>query len=401
MERQHSSAALSKMKEWASLPLVPDGDSERYMGRITAILFALLIALVVTPAPAFAVDITPSDRVVTRVNVRAGPSVVEPVVGKLLPGETAELLSAMPNWYQIRLTNSVEGFASKSWTVEVTPTSVSNQIRIGTWNIKKLGHGSAKNYTLLASIIDQQFDLLTVIEVMQKQGGHPGYDSLLAHLGSGWEGLVTDSPRPRSSSGNAEFYAVLYRPNRLSLCVGWNGLRYHQDNDGSLTGVGENRFVREPAYGCFFARSATGTVGCDFELAAYHATWADGNEDEIQAEVTHLQEVYQSMASAVSGEKDLYIIGDFNLTPDILADTVSAADRTNGTGSTLNSRGMRTSNLYGHLLVYDEDASQELQGNAEVIDVVSMSSSPKAFYKTVSDHLPIVVTMECGGADDD
>jgi hypothetical protein len=378
-----------------------DGELEWHVGRIIAILLALLITLVLVPLAAFAAEITPSDRVVTRVNVHAGPSTVETVVGKLQPGDRAELLSVVPNWYHIRLTDGIEGFVSRTWTVEVNPAGDSNLIRIGAWNIKKLGHGSSKNYALLASIVDQQFDLLTVIEVMQKQGGHPGYDSLLASLGSGWAGLVTDSPRPRSGSGNAEFYAVLYRPDQLSPCVGWHELSYHQDNDGSPTGTGENRFVREPAYGCFVAWNSAGAVGCDFVVAAYHATWADGNEDEIQAEVAHLPEVFQAMASAVSGEKDLFVIGDFNLTPNILADTVPIADRTNGTGSTLNSRGKRTNNLYDHLLVKDEDASQELRGNAEVIDVVLMASSPRTFYKTVSDHLPIVATMDCSGADDD
>jgi hypothetical protein len=372
---------------------MPDGDLERRMGCITTILYALLILLVLMPAPAFTADIAPSNRVVTRVNVRIGPSTEEPVVGKLQPGDTAELLSAVPSWYQIRLTNGVEGFVSKAWTVEVIPASSSNLIRFGSWNIKKLGHGSSKNYPLVASIVEQQFDLLTVVEVMQKQGGHPGYDSLLANLGHGWAGVVTDSPRPRTGSGNAEFYAVLYRPERLTPCAGWNDLRYQKDNDGSPTGVGENHFVREPAYGCFVARNAADTVGCDFEVAAYHATWAEGNEDEIRAEVAYIQEVFQSMAAVVTGEKDLYIIGDFNLNPDILADAIPFADRTNGNGSTLNSLGKRTSNLYDHLLVYDEDSSQELRGDAEVIDVVSMASSPKTFYKTVSDHLPIAGTM--------
>jgi hypothetical protein len=368
------------------------------MHRITPpILVSLVLGFLVLSGPALAVDIVPSDRVVGWVNVRSGPSIEEPVVGKLHPGEAAELLASFARWHAVRLNNGIQGFVSKAWTAEVE----ARPIRIGTWNIKKLGHGSSKDYTLVASIIDKHFDLLTVVEVMQKQGGHPGYDTLLTQLGSDWAGVVTSSPRPNTNSGNAELYAVLYRPDRIAPCVGWSELQYHPDHDGGPTGTGEDRFDREPAYGCFAAQNASGEVGCDFLVAAYRATWADGNEDEIVAEIEHLPRVFEAMSDAMPGEKDLLIIGDFNLVPEILSDAVSKPDRTTGTGSILNSRGSRTQNLYDHLLVGDESATQELRGDAEVLDVVAEANTPKAFYETVSDHLPIVAKMECSGADDD
>lgn len=59
------------------------------------------------------------------------------------------------------------------------------------------------------------------------------------------------------------------------------------------------------------------------------------------------------------------------------------------TGSALNLTGSRTANLYDHLLVDDLGASKELVGNARVLDVRNEAASPKVFYKTVSDHLPI------------
>ena len=71
---------------------------------------------------------------------------------------------------------------------------------------------------------------------MQKQGGHPGYHDLLARLGRAWAGLQTNSPRPRTGSGNAGFCAVLYRPERVTPCAGWDGRRYQQDNDGAPLG---------------------------------------------------------------------------------------------------------------------------------------------------------------------
>jgi hypothetical protein len=114
-----------------------------------------------------------------------------------------------------------------------------------------------------------------------------------------------------------------------------------------------------------------------------------------------LKEVFQSMGQARPGEKDLIIAGDFNLVPSQLQAIFPNGDRTAGTGSTLNSSGGRTTNLYDHLLVYDTNATSEMIGNAEVLDVRSKASSNAIFYKTLSDHLPIVVRVKSSGPDDD
>ena len=63
---------------------------------------------------------------------------------------------------------------------------VSQELRLGAWNLKKLGHGSSKDYTTVAAVIDSHFDVLAVVEVMQKGGGHPGYDALMIELAPHW-----------------------------------------------------------------------------------------------------------------------------------------------------------------------------------------------------------------------
>ena len=143
-------------------------------------------------------------------------------------------------------------------------------------------------------------------------------------------------------------------------CTNWTTLQYYPDNDGSEHGIGPDRFSREPAYACFEAGFDSGAGGIDFILGAYHATWSDGNEDEIVNEVSNLAAVFTVMRQAKSGEADLLMVGDFNLIPSILHEAVSAADRTEGSGSTLNSNGDRTINLYDHILVHDEAATSEM-----------------------------------------
>jgi hypothetical protein len=316
-------------------------------------------------------------------------------VGTLALGEYAVLSDSLARWHHIVLSDGTTGFVSKSWSALVA------DIRLGTWNIKKLGHGTSKDYPAVAEIINSHFDVLTVIEVMQKSQGHPGYDALIQALGPSWAGLVTSSPRPNTAAGDAEFYAVVYRPTILRPCEGSAGLEYFNDNDGGPDGTGNDNFVREPAFGCFETLSESGLKGWDFVLAGYHATWADGDTSRIASEVGHLGDVYSAMRAAYPGELDLFIAGDFNLVPSDLDGLVAASDMTVGTGSTLNTKGERTTNLYDHLLVFDRAASEELVLKAQVLDVRGYAPSPKLFYQTISDHLPITGYFLRHAEDDD
>ncbi len=364
---------------------------------LSIIIFGLFLWI----SQCYAAVVVPSDRVTTRLNVRSGPSATTSIVGKLNPDDEADYVDSVPRWHKVRLENGQVGYVSKSWSIKIDSQLGDQYIRLGAWNIKKLGHGSKKNYPLVSQIINNNFDIVAIIEVMQKQHGHPGYDAITQELGSGWESLITDKPRPNTGSGSAEFYAVLYRKETVRPCSGWASLRYYQDNDGSDQGTGIDRFAREPAYACFEAGFASGNAGIDFMLGAYHATWSDGNEDEILGEVSNLNSVFTAMGQAKPGEKDLMIVGDFNLIPFILQGAVLAADRTDGSGSTLNSNGDRTTNLYDHVLVFDETATSEMLGNAAVLNRIGLASTPKSFYQTVSDHLPIMVRLLSSGHDDD
>jgi hypothetical protein len=356
----------------------------------------LVAACLLGPA-AVADRVTPSDRVESRLRIREAPDGDAVVVGFLMPGESLPLRTSVPSWHEIELASGISGFVSKSWsrvvpdgTLPVASSGV--PLRLGAWNIRKLGHGSSKNFDLVASIITANFDIVAVVEVMQKGGGHPGYDDLLAAMGPDWGGIVTSEPRPVGTSGSAEFYAVLMRESRVRLCNGWTALRYASD--------ATDAFSREPAFACFVAMDANGAAGFDFLLAAYHARFAEGDILEIQDEVEHINQVIEDMRSARPGEQDILIAGDFNLVSSDLTDTLGRPVQTIGSGSTLNSSGSVTNNLYDHLVAFDHVATSELLAPEEVIDVRSTASSNQTFFQTVSDHLPIVARFRAAGDDD-
>ena len=115
----------------------------------------------------------------------------------------------------------------------------------------------------------------------------------------------------------------------------------------------------------------------------------------------HLGDVFAVMEAARAGERDIFIAGDFNLVPEDLHQVITVTDSTQGSGSTLNNQGERTDNLYDHFLVLDLEATSEMIGNPEVLDVRGVAASNKVFFRTVSDHSPVSVRMRCSGPDDD
>ena len=74
-----------------------------------------LIFLILSGLPAYADLVIPSDRVTSHLNVRQQPDVNSPILGKIRPDESAELLDSVPYWYKVMLDNGTQGFVSKAW----------------------------------------------------------------------------------------------------------------------------------------------------------------------------------------------------------------------------------------------------------------------------------------------
>ena len=277
----------------------------------------------------------------------------------------------------------------------------SRYLRVGAWNIKKLGHGEKKDYSSVARIIDGHFDVLAVVEVMQEKREYPGFDNLLGFLGKNWDGIVTSEPRPNTNSGNAEYYAIFYRNNRVAMCDDWIALVHYEDNDGSGTEQTLDKFAREPAYACFHADRKGEKTGFDFILAAYHARWNGGNKDEIAEEVANIPEVFAAMLEAREDEKDIILAGDFNLNPDRLGRVTKREITISGNSSTLNTHGELTGNIYDYVLVHDPHATTEMREQPRIIDVRSEVGSNLEFFENISDHLPVVAIFLTGRPDDD
>lgn len=275
------------------------------------------------------------------------------------------------------------------------------QLRLCGWNIERLGHKNGKDYPLVRRIIEDHCDAAVLLEVMQKHGAAGGYARLREQLGPSWTGLLTKTPRPNTNSGNSEFYAIVYRRGALETCDGFSELVYAPDGDGGSDHRLPDRFIREPAFGCFRLRGPKGEF--DFLLGAFHAKAhrKPAEQARTEAEVSALSEAIDSLRKLRPGENDVLIVGDFNLTPSELQRVTKLIPLQRGLGSTLNDRGGRSAHLYDGALVQNPGASPEVARNAEVLDVRKYASNARVFSQTVSDHLPIQVLLTVLGKDDD
>lgn len=85
------------------------------MVSITRSFFAV-VGLLALSSAALAQQVTPDERVKSRVIIRHDPSTDSAPVGRLLVGETLELVRELPGWYEVRLPDGSLGYVSKTWT---------------------------------------------------------------------------------------------------------------------------------------------------------------------------------------------------------------------------------------------------------------------------------------------
>jgi beta-lactamase superfamily II metal-dependent hydrolase len=87
---------------------------------LAAIAVALLLCLAGPAAAQVGDRVVPKPDVTTRVVLRASATASSADLGTLRPGDSAELLGSVPNWYEVRLASGVEGFVAKRWTTVVS-----------------------------------------------------------------------------------------------------------------------------------------------------------------------------------------------------------------------------------------------------------------------------------------
>lgn len=250
-------------------------------------------------------------------------------------------------------------------------------LRIGTWNLKRLGQGD-KRLDLVARVIDTQFDIIAVQEVMTPTALQPLMDLL-----PGWSAQLSE--RAVGRSGYYEYYAVLYRSAQATV------------TSSRVVDDAADEWYREPMVTCMRANAA------DFCLVVTHIVYGTtvGPRD---AEIQALGRLVSGLRAAGT-EKDYVVLGDYNRQASAPGfSTLQASGWAfNDDGTVRTTLGTTSySNPYDHAMI-DPGYTREWTGLSGRFDLVgAVCGGSYAFCaQYVSDHAPVGVLFAADASDDD
>lgn len=260
-------------------------------------------------------------------------------------------------------------------------------LMMGHWNVRNLGRAALETDRAkdVAAII-AEYDVVALLELRDKEI----VDGLVNMLGSeAWGAAVS---REVGDENRKEVYAYLYRKAAVELqCE-------------EVVRDTSDKWVREPYLASFRAPG-----GFDFVLAAIHATWGK-SVGERRLEIEALGSLLKRIEKWDGGEKDLLLLGDFNLEP---TDKAWAKTRAAGWVPLLEDHGEGLKSMVGDTHLYDNiwahskhTVESEWLGASGVIrfDKVlkfgKKSESDKRAIKEFSDHRP-TWALFAARADDD
>lgn len=202
--------------------------------------------------------------------------------------------------------------------------SPENQIRLGTFNIEKLGGNNPYQEQNAAEIL-RDYDIVAIQEVMNFGAtkdnpiGEEGIEALkriVSYLGDDWSYVVSSEPNGTLDSEKSrkysmfEYYAFLYRKSKIELVKDSAHLWNEKGNPIAGLKDQERQFDREPFIASFKARNGK----LDFTIITIHAAAPDRpwRKDEIK----RLAIAYKTVQDSDSSQNDVFLMGDFNTNVD-------------------------------------------------------------------------------------
>lgn len=288
-----------------------------YWVAFRVIPFLVLLCLLAFPASAD--RIKPSGRVSSQLNVRELPNTDSSKVGRLLPGESAELMEDVPYWYKVRLDDGTVGYVSKAWSVKITTETT--PLVIGSWNIKWFGYypQDLHTYGKMADII-QRFDVCAIQE-LRGSNYQDRMDNIIQELSNrnlsysyiysdetGYKDNPDENHPTAAKKDYLERYAFMWNTNRVRLV----------DTDPKYTFVSTPRinnpvFRQVPIYTDF---EVTQGNGFDFRILTIHTVFNKKLHEVRRAEIQYLNDwLIDQVQSNDNEEKNIVVIGDFNANP--------------------------------------------------------------------------------------
>jgi len=191
----------------------------------------------------------------------------------------------MRTWQFVPEMLSVDGTA-RTEVAAVEASGEASTLVIGSWNVKRLGHGT-KDLSVVADVIDD-FDIVAVQEVMTREVVEALSIRVPTH-----RVLLTDTPTPVSGSYR-EYFAFFYDPAKL------------EPTFNTFVPDPRDAFFRDPYLACFTVIRSRDRL-C---LMTLHVVWGD-RVAERKAEIKAVDDALR-WAQSIDETSSWIILGDFN-----------------------------------------------------------------------------------------
>ena len=258
--------------------------------------------------------------------------------------------------------------------------SLADEAYIASFNILRLG--AAKKDTVQTAKILKGFDIVGLVEVINRDGVEELVDELNKQSDEKWDYHI--SPFGVGSSKYKEYFAYVYKKDKVKFIKSEG---FYKNGKSSL--------LREP-YG------ATFQIGnFDFTFVLVHTIYGN-NESQRKAENYKMVDVYNYFQDRDEKENDIFIAGDFNLYAldesfkllykhaDKITYAIDPAIKT-----TIGAKGR--ANSYDNFF-FSQKYSQEFTGSSGALDF--SGDNPKLMREIVSDHIPVFIVVETSKDDD-
>ncbi|MAQ49841.1 MAG: DNAse [Pseudomonas sp.] len=249
-----------------------------------------------------------------------------------------------------------------------------SDIIVGTWNVKRLGHGDRQNFTALAEVA-QRVDLLALQEVMNEEGLERLELAVERQSGESWSTIASHAI---GSSSYKEMYAFLLRDSAVEYDEG--AVVYLDRGD---------RFMREPFSAQFRSKRDQSKIA----IGTVHIVYGKSQADRTP-EIRALADYWSWLGDVYPGTPRM-LVGDFNLNPNNPAwaplKQFARPLITTG-GTTLSSVNGRFASLYDNFWI-ERESTLDITSSGVINFPAMIGWSHEKSRAEVSDHAPVFIAL--------
>lgn len=305
-----------------------------------------------------------------------------------------------------KMASQITIVSSKTPKIPKLPLQSDKKLCIATWNLLSFSSHKADNDGVLEvvcrTILENGIDILAVQEIADAAALNKIKDELNNPTGELLKDFKSHGYGGHWECCTSDVAGYMFRSKEYNGFV-WNtsrGISLKSDALLEKPKEGQKQFARRPYLGFFKAKKF------DFVLVSVHLKATGlGNADiaRLEKELARIPDLVQALQTHLSGEKDMMVLGDFNLGPEEEEfDAMKKGGLENlipgSTFTNISVKNMKGSKNYDNIWISKHAKLHHFTGQAGVVrEGLTHPSIPDGWRwnGVVSDHCPVWAEFYC------